>query len=88
MHPMLLSVRDTKQRADELRVELEAAQRAHHEAVLAAVNHPSDDPSFDGQAAFTVAEVASAAGVARGRIYKRMGKPTYGDRSTAKAAYQ
>lgn len=77
-HPLLLVVRATRDKAEQLRAELVAAEREHHEAVLAAAT--------DGS--FTVAEVAAAAGVSRGRIYKRLGKPSYGDRSTAKPAYQ
>lgn len=84
-HPLLLIVRATRDKAEQLRAELVAAEREHHEAVLAAIREP--DPDND-EPLFSVAEVAQAAGVSRGRIYKRLGKPSYGDRSTAKAAYQ
>lgn len=84
-HPLLLIVRATRDKAEQLRAELVAAEREHHEAVLAAIREPDADGE---QALFSIAEIAAAAGVSRGRIYKRLGKPSYGDRSTAKPAYQ
>jgi AcrR family transcriptional regulator len=83
MHPLAL-IRHTKTRADQLRSELAAAEREHHEAVLVAAREADED----GVARFTIADIAEAAQCSRGRIYKRLGKPSYGDRSTAKAAYQ
>jgi hypothetical protein len=78
-HPALLRIEKTKERAAELRAELEAAEREHHEAILTAVNMPSeDDPSISE---FTIAQIAVAAGVSRPRIYKRLNRPVYGDRS-------
>jgi hypothetical protein len=78
-HPALQRIEETKERAAELRVELEAAEREHHEAIIEAVNLPSeDDPELSE---FTIKEIAEAAGVSRPRIYKRLHKPVYGDRS-------
>lgn len=77
-------VRETKLRADALRAELAAAEQAHHDAVLNAAQLAGED----GIALLTVSEIAEAAQCSRGRIYKRLGKPTYGDRSTAKDAYR
>lgn len=89
MHSALTLVRSTKLKADQLRSELVAAEREHHEAVLAAANLvEATDADGMGDALFTVHEIADAAQCSRGRIYKRLGKPTYGDRSTAKAAYR
>lgn len=89
MHPLLNAVHETKLRADDLRAELRAAEQAHHDAVLAAASAVGeDDEDGLGEARFSVHEIAAAAGCSRGRIYKRLAKPTYGDRSTARAAYQ
>lgn len=85
MHSALALIAATKTKADQLRSELVAAEREHHEAILDAVNLP--DPDGD-QALFSIAEIATAASCSRGRIYKRLGKPSYGDRSTAKPAYR
>jgi uncharacterized protein (DUF58 family) len=85
VHPTLALIRSTKDKAEQLRSELVAAEREHHEAILAAVQEPDSDGD---QARFSIAEIAAAAGVSRGRIYKRLGKPSYGDRSTAKPAYR
>lgn len=85
VHPTLALIAATKDKAEQLRSELVAAEREHHEAILAAVQEPDDDSD---QARFSIAEIAAAAGVSRGRIYKRLGKPSYGDRSTAKPAYR
>lgn len=77
-------VRATKLRADSLRAELRAAEQAHHDAVLDAAQLAD----CDGRALLAVSDIAEAAQCSRGRIYKRLGKPTYGDRSTAKDAYR
>lgn len=80
-HPALTRIEETRDRATELRAELETAEREHHDAILEAVNLASgDDPDLSE---FTITEIAAAAGVSRPRIYKRLHRPVYGDRSAA-----
>jgi hypothetical protein len=87
-HPALQLIADTKDRAAELRSELEAAERAHHEAIMTAVATPETDAEgiATGEALFTISQIADAAGVSRARIYKRINRPVYGDRSVAATA--
>lgn len=83
-HPALLLIEQTKDRAAEARDALEQAEREHHDAILAAVALPSQDEP--DRLAFSVAEVATAAGVSRSRIYKRINRPVYGDRDALAAS--
>jgi type II secretory pathway component PulM len=80
MHPALERIVASKDRLPGLRAELEAAEREHHDAILAAVAlrsivHPEEP-------ALSITQIAAAAGVSRTRIYMRMKQPVYGQRDT------
>lgn len=69
--PILASIEATGERARELREQLQAAEREHHDLIVEAATARK----------ITVSAIARAAGVGRTRIYKHLAQPVYGDRS-------
>jgi type II secretory pathway component PulM len=84
MHPALERIIASKDRLPDLRAELEAAEREHHEAILAAVALRS--PANPAEPLLSITEIAVAAGVSRTRVYMRIKQPVYGQRDATRLA--
>ena len=84
MHPALERIVASNDRLPGLRAELEAAEREHHDAILAAVALRSTVKPE--QPALSITQIAAAAGVSRTRVYMRMKQPVYGQRDATRIA--
>ncbi len=84
MHRALERIATSRDRLPGLRAELEAAEREHHDAILAAVALRST--ATLGEPALSITQIAAAAGVSRTRIYMRMKQPVYGRRDATRVA--